>query len=254
MATKSVPGIVFVAALHLAPCPSSAVREALRPMQLTYSSSHRGDHPPWDGIVHVSIERQGPADASAWSRTFWIEHKRGTKWNGTTLVSAAPAQLESVSRFDADETRFVWQKDRVLGESKSGPDPARAVSLPIPGPLAVDFEALDLVLPSLPLADGYKTRIWIMDFDDQVSQPWSFRPFSLSATGPEAVQVPAGTFTAFRVTLMPLDGNQKMSSTFHIQVSAPRLVVRKAYVVNAATSGRAKQSNGTEELTSIRLN
>jgi len=104
------------------------------------------------------------------------------------------------------------------------------------------------------LVDGYKTSVALLD-DDYSGRPegWSFRPFTISVVATrERIRVPAGEFTTFRVAIAPMDGNPKMTSTIHIQASAPRFVVRKEFIVNPKTFGKVvKRSTGTEELISI---
>jgi hypothetical protein len=229
------------------------VEPALRPAELSYRMVHQGDHRPWRGVVHVSIDRDAGAGRPGWrltSRTVAGEGRSMTI-TGMALVADGPAQVESRGVWDKEETRAVWRDGEIVGERRDGAGAVRPMRVALPsGALAVDFGGLDVALPMLPLAPGYERPIWILDEDS--AGAWRFRPFALSVGAAETIRVPAGTFRALRVSLAPLDGNQRMRSTFHVQESSPRVVVRKEYLVNPETNGAIRRSAGTEELSSIR--
>jgi hypothetical protein len=226
-------------------------RAPLRPAQLTYRMVHQGDHTPWRGMVHVSIDRDAAAGRPLWRRSFRIEAEgsRPITITGVAVVGDGPAQIESSGVWDTEKSRAVWHDKELVGETSNGAGAPRPIRVKLPAPLALDFGALDIALPLLPLAPGYETRVWLVD---ENPAGWTFRPFAVSVRGPETIRVPAGTFSALRVSLAPLDGNPRMRSTFHVQSSSPRVVVRKEYLVNPETKGPVKRSAGVEELVSVR--
>jgi len=225
----------------------------IRAVDLTYDMAHRGDHVPWVGAVRVSIGRETRARQPVWRKTHAVEGgSRAGAIGGTAILTAGLDVVEISETLGTDVIRSVWQEDRLALETKRNGKRHEPVKLlPLPGPLSVDYAALDVVLPSLPLARGYATKLWVLDFDYVKSRSWRFRPFSLAVVGRESIAVPAGEFDAFRVAMTPLDDSPRLATTFHVRASSPRFIVRKEYVVNPVTVGAIKRSSGTEELRSV---
>lgn len=112
---------------------------------------------------------------------------------------------------------------------------------------AIDFVAreLDRLVLTVPLEVGYKGDI------ELPAGAGKLRPFALEVQREERVRVPAGEFDALRVVITPRDGDQRFSATYHVQSAAPRIVLRKEYVVNPARAGDPSWSLGIEELDSV---
>jgi hypothetical protein len=83
--------------------------------------------------------------------------------------------------------------------SMNGQD--RPISANIGGPVFADAAGSELVIASLPLADGYSTTFRNFDVQKQKEALWQ-----LKVTGVESVTVPAGTFDAYKVDLTSADG------------------------------------------------
>jgi hypothetical protein len=83
--------------------------------------------------------------------------------------------------------------------SMNGQD--RSIAVDLGGPLFADAAGSDQVIACLPLAEGYTTTF--RNFDVQTQK---VKLLQLSVAGKEEVQVPAGTFKAFRVEISSADG------------------------------------------------
>ena len=91
------------------------------------------------------------------------------------------------------------QADATGKMSTNGQD--RPIAVDLGGPLFADAAGSDQVIACLPLAEGYSTTF--RNFDVQTQK---VKLLQLSVAGKEQVQVPAGTFNAFRVEISSADG------------------------------------------------
>ena len=234
-----------------APPPMNA--SAVGPIKLRYHGEHRGDHPSWIYTAHVSVEADAYQGRPAWRRSYRFEDvgkDGGNKIEGTILVDRETlAPLESQDTFGGQRSHLVFRPDRVEG-TDYGAGQTTAVSLHVQGFVVTDvWKALDLFVLGLPLRAGYRARVQVLYDNDK-----PLRPFAVSVERTERVRVPAGEFTAFRVLLEPLDGDERQRAIYHVRSDGPPLVVRKEYVVNPTTVGQLKRSTGVEELEAIEIN
>ena len=225
---------------------------SLRPLSLRYRGAHRGDHRPWIYQAHMTIERATHAGQPAWRAIYRVEHispafDSPPQFESMTVVhrdTLALLEGEDVygGSFGNSRTRLSLHGERLLVElDEAGKKTVR--HLDAPGFLVRE---LDLFVLALPLRVGYRTDFERLDDHDN-----RVRPFTLTVERQERVRVPAGEFDAWRVAITPRDGNQRLATTYHVRRSAPRVVLRKEYVVNPETKGTMKRSIGTEELASI---
>ena len=77
----------------------------------------------------------------------------------------------------------------------------KPVSVDLGGPLFADAAGSEMVIASLPLAEGYSTSFRNFDVRRQ-----KVKLMQLKVVGVESVTVPAGTFDAFKVEVTPADG------------------------------------------------
>jgi hypothetical protein len=235
-----------------APPPIHA--STIAPMKLRYHGEHHGDHPSWIFTAHVSVAPDAYQGRPAWRRSYRFQdigESNGTKIEGTILLDRETlAPLESDDTFGGQRSHLVFRPDRVEGTEQADDGRVTAVSLPVHGFVVTDvWKGLDVFLLGLPLRPGYRTRVQLLYDTDK-----PLRPFALSVEPPERVRVPAGEFTAFRVLLDPLDGDDRQRAIYHVRSDGPPLVVRKQYVVNPTTVGQVKRSIGVEELEAIEVN
>lgn len=81
--------------------------------------------------------------------------------------------------------------------------------------------ALDMVVTALPLEEDYETKLRTFE----VGMQNRTRLWSLNVAGSETVEVPAGSFEAYRVAIDPLDG-EGGERVLWVTREAPRVVVK----------------------------
>ena len=111
------------------------------------------------------------------------------------------------------------------------PGGERPVDVALDAPVFGSDSALEAALAALPLEPGYKTIVRTFDVMTQKVRLWSFE-----VTETESVEVPAGTFEAFKTTLTALDG-EGGGSTMWISQEAPRRTVRSESKLPPAMGG-----------------
>jgi hypothetical protein len=90
---------------------------------------------------------------------------------------------------------------------------------------------LEAVISALPLAEGYATAIRTFNVQTQQVRLWQ-----LEVAAREQVEVTAGAFECFKVTLTDLDG-EGGESTFWFTTDAPRVTVRADILLPPAMRG-----------------
>ncbi len=105
------------------------------------------------------------------------------------------------------------------------------LDIDLAAPVLGDGGALELALGALPLADGYQTTLRAFD-----STIYEARPWSITVSGPEEVNIDAGSFDAYKVVMAPLDGATD-SSILYVRADAPRYVVMKVGTMHARAGG-----------------
>jgi len=226
-------------------------------MKLRYHAEHRGDHPSWIYTAHVSIEAESHRGRPAWRRSYRLEVLNRPSGpdsapdnviEGTIVLDRETmAPLEARSRFGKTRSESIFRSDRVEGTNVAEDGKVSHTAVPVQGLVVTDVWAgFDLYLLGLPLREGFQNRAAVLYYGDKPP-----RPFHLSVERIERIHVPAGDFDAFRIRVDPLDGDDRMRSTYHVRTDGPRAVVRKEYVVNPITEGPMKQSTGVEELEAI---
>ncbi|MDA8021297.1 MAG: S9 family peptidase, partial [Thermoanaerobaculia bacterium] len=110
----------------------------------------------------------------------------------------------------------------VTGQMQAGPQ-QMPVKLDLEAPVFGSDAALDVVLSGLPLAEGYRTYLRYAE----VGMTQRVRFFALSVDGTETIEVPAGSFETYRVTLEALDG-EGGDVTSWFTVETPRKLVKSS--------------------------
>ena len=225
---------------------------AVRPLTLRYRAVHRGDHPPWKYVAHVQIVRDTFGGEPAWRQTYRIEDLSPTgelpaRWQTTTVVHRDTLALlagEDVSggSFGESRTHLVARGTRLVGESQARGS-TKALDIALRGFVAKD---VDLLALSVPLRRGYTMRFALINEAND-----GLRPFSLAVERQERLRVPAGEFDAWRIAVTPLDGDRRLTATYHVRGAGPRVVLRREYVVNPETRGKIRRSTGVEELEAL---
>lgn len=232
--------------------PDALDPAAVRPLTLRYRAVHRGDHRPWRYIAHVRIRRETFRGAPAWRTTYRIEDQDAAgppaRWETTTIVHRDTLALlagEDVSggSFGDSRTRVSVDGEHLVGDSEAQ-GVVKALDVELRGFVAKDLDLLALSLPPRP---GYRMRFAAVNESSD-----GLRPFAMSVERMERIRVPAGEFDAWRVAIVPLDGDRRAAATYHVRAASPRVVLRREYVVNPVTRGKIRRSVGVEELEALR--
>ncbi|MEE4638277.1 MAG: alpha/beta fold hydrolase [Wenzhouxiangella sp.] len=95
------------------------------------------------------------------------------------------------------------------------------INIELDAPIFAGESGLEAVLASLPLAEGYRTSLRVAEIGAQQR----VRFFSVNVEGREMIEVPAGQFSAWRVTVSALDG-EGGDQTVWLDESAPRTTLK----------------------------
>jgi dipeptidyl aminopeptidase/acylaminoacyl peptidase len=129
-----------------------------------------------------------------------------------------------------------YAADRVTGRLLMGPQSV-PVDVKLEGAVFGEGAGRDVLLASLPLADGYQTGFRTFAVLSQ-----KVRPMRVAVTGRETVTTGAGTFETWVVALTALDGDEGGTGTLYLTRDAPHVVVRGTVNVPAMLGG------GTQEM------
>ncbi|NDY95132.1 prolyl oligopeptidase family serine peptidase [Wenzhouxiangella sp. C33] len=116
-------------------------------------------------------------------------------------------------------------------------------------PVQIEFDApifagesgLEAVLASLPLAEGYRTSLRVAEIGAQQR----VRYFAVEVEGSEVIEVPAGEFSAWRVSVSALD-DEGGDQTVWLDQSAPRTTLKAEGRLPAQMGGAAYTTVLTE--------
>jgi dienelactone hydrolase len=115
------------------------------------------------------------------------------------------------------------------------------VDFDLKAPVFAGGSGLEASIAGLPLGEGYETTLRTFDMEMQ-----RVRIFKLTVTGSEMAESAAGTFDTFVVEMVPLDGDEEGTSTFHVMKNAPHHVVLRTFKL----PGRMGGGTGSKELVS----
>jgi dipeptidyl aminopeptidase/acylaminoacyl peptidase len=111
------------------------------------------------------------------------------------------------------------------------PGGEQLVDVALDAPVFGNEGALETALAALPLEPGYRTIARTFDVATQKVRLWSFE-----VTEAESIEVPAGTFEAFKTTLTAVDG-EGGDRTLWISQEAPRRMLRSEAKLPPAMGG-----------------
>jgi Protein of unknown function (DUF3108) len=138
--------------------------------------------------------------AGSWTAIDQMDTPQGAATDTSTLEKGSLLLLKRSVKQGPVVIDLDFAGNKVAGKmSMNGQD--RPIAVDLGGPLFADAAGSDQVIACLPLSEGYSTTF--RNFDVQTQK---VKLLQLSVAGKEKVQVPAGTFNAFRVEISSADG------------------------------------------------
>ncbi len=147
--------------------------------------------------------------------------------NPQTLVPLRREASQGPARIHLD-----FSEDTVSGSVRV-PQGEMPVALKLEAPVLASDSALEATVAALPLARGYRVTFRNFDVQQQRVRLWSLR-----VEGTETVEVPAGTFEAYRIVVEALDG-EGGGGTLWVSTEVPRRFVRGEFKLPPAMGGGA---------------
>jgi dipeptidyl aminopeptidase/acylaminoacyl peptidase len=197
-----------------------------------------------DQAIDVDVTRQVTGAELDGSRVWLVESVQvssfGTTIDTTYVDMESLRPLKRSMKMGEVTARATYSNDKIEGAIDMGGN-QMPIDVDLSAPVLCDGGALEFVMGALPLADGYETTL--RTFDSQIQQ---VRTWSLTVSGPESVECEAGSHSAYKVVMAPLDGGTD-SSTFYVSEDVPRYVVTKAGTLHARAGG----GNVSMELTAV---
>jgi hypothetical protein len=221
------------------PAPDPA---ALRPLEMTFSIVLTPT-----GGQDIQVEnRQRLARVTVDSGEYWqvessVSSPRGDARDTYLLHAHSLLPARRTVEQGAVHVEMEYSAGGVRGEIQAGPQKI-PVDVTLDAPVLGDGASTDTYIAALPLAEGYRGTLRILELNSQKVRPWS-----LEVTGTETIEVPAGRFECFRVELTPLD-DQGGESTLWFRADRPHALV----MVESApppSKGMARVSTVLTELT-----
>ena len=207
------------ATVTLAQAPAAAADGAfdaalLTPTTLTYDATlaTAGQE------IALSVTRALSRRGDTFVLTESVQTPMGAATDSTVLAGADLRPLSRRVSQGPARIAFDYAADRVSGQI-AAPGQTVPVDVALEAPLAVEGSSLYVGLGTLPLAPGYRAQF--AGFDSQSLRPVTF---TVEVTGAETVEVPAGTFETWTVTLTQSDGTG--GGTAWVSQDRPGVVVK----------------------------
>ena len=231
------PATVTLAAAPEAAPPGAFDGSLLAPHAATYDVALAVMGQEIEMAVTRSLEERGD--------TFVLVESAETPMGAAVdSVTLARADLRPLMRRVAQgpaQIAFDYADDRVTGQIEASGQTV-PVDAALAAPLAVEGSSLYVGLGTLPLAEGYRAQF--AGFDSQTLQPVTY---TVEVMGAETVEVPAGTFDAWVVTLAQGDGSAGGSGTLWVSQERPGVLVKSEMELGPQMGG----GTATSVLTSV---
>jgi len=200
--------------------PLPAVDTAnLKPAKMTYTgkAAVAGQEIDLEMIIDLVQAKRG--DRGVWRI---IGEQKSMMGSATDTFDVDQKTLMPVYRGvkQAGTTVRLNYSDKAIDGMITMPGREMPLKSELEAPVYGSDTALDLVIASLPLAEGYKCSFRTFDLLSQ-----AVKVMTLEVKGVEEVTVPAGTFKTFKVELKNMDG-EPGGGTIFVDTNKPRCVVR----------------------------
>jgi len=161
--------------------------------------------------------------------TSWILHDQWTfPDSNSTMVAMSAVEKGTLFllryRFHAGITRAEWRVEDgwVIGwtGTEDSPDPREQIYIDIDAhePIFAHGAGVPQVIATLPLRRGYTKTFWNVDPPDRVVSR------TLEVVGSEEVEIPAGTFRAWKVEVSPPSSGNGATETLWVDTRSRRVL------------------------------
>ncbi len=202
------------------PAPPALSPAALQPLRLEYHSTiAMGGN---NRITVNSTRVVGPASLSGHRVWRVATTTLGESRGGTDVVYLDPATLRPLHRSvdKGGRSLELSYSDGWVRGHEGNVKTDKPIAVSVPGPVFGEGGALDAVLVSLPLTEGYETSFDAFDLAARASRQWDVK-----VVGTAELELPAGAFATFKVAVTPDDGGRG-GGTYWVSTDRPRMVVQ----------------------------
>jgi dipeptidyl aminopeptidase/acylaminoacyl peptidase len=175
--------------------------------QLTIEGSRKVSRADQDGRAIVEVLSESATPMGQVSDRFLLDGNTLRPISRHVQQAAATVEVAFASR-------------EITGSIDAGPQQL-PIQIDLEAPVFGPDAALEAALSGMPIGEGFR---WPIRFAE-VGMEQRVRYFQLEVAELETVEVPAGTFEAWRVDMTPLDG-EGGEHTYWVRDEAPRLVVK----------------------------
>lgn len=151
--------------------------------------------------INLDASSEVKDDSQSWSVVESMNTPMGAVTDSVVLDKGKLTPTERHIKQGPVAIDLVFKGSKVTGTMAMNGQ-SKPVDVDLGGPDFADGAGSMDVIATLPLADGYKTSFY--NFDVQKMQP---KVMQLTVAGTENVTVPAGTFDAYKVEIVPADGD-----------------------------------------------
>jgi hypothetical protein len=201
-------------------------RALLQPVELRYAVRFEMGGQAVTGTSRRSVRRERQGERGVWQ----VSTETDLGGGSTDRFVMDADTLAPLSREASDgRSRLVlaFTESAVEGSlSLAGED--TPISVQLESPVMADTSALEWLMTAWPLAPDYAAIARTFDASSRSVQAWSF-----GVTGSESVTVPAGTFDAYKVQMLPTDGKPGIATLWFAK-DPPRHLLRSETVLPAA--------------------
>lgn len=193
--------------------------DALQPMKLDYSSTIKVGTREMTVESTREMKKETLEGRKIWRLETSSNGPMGAAKDVFIIDATTLAPVRRTAQQGPATVELSYSEGAVTGMMKAAGREI-PINAKLDGPIFGEEAALDVVLGSLPLEAGYKTTVRTFDLLSQKVRTWS-----VEVAEPEAVDVPAGSYQAYRVKMVPIDGDPG-GATVWITSERPRIVVK----------------------------
>lgn len=211
----------------------------LHPLSLSYTGQANMGAETISFELMRKLSRMATASAEIFRVTSEQKATQGAALDTFDMDAATMAPIRWSAVQGPASVELSFSESSVIGHLRFG-GREMPVNVSLEAPVFGDGSSLEVLLGTLPLAQGYSTVLRVYDFQIARAKALELHVLSL-----ETVSVPAGTFECWRVELSPIEEEGK--SVVFINTKDPHVMIRGEFALPASAGG----GSATMELSRI---